>query len=115
MVYKLDAAGQETVLYTFPFGADGAPPEAGVIRDPAGDLYGTAGGGTANAGVVYKLDTAGHQTVLYRFTGGVDGPSLCGSDPRLGRPPLRDHSQRRHGERGRGVQTGRGGPGDRAA
>ena len=74
VVYKLDAAGQETVLYTFPFGADGAQPEAGVIRDSAGHLYGTTtGGGPANAGVVYKLDSTGHETVLYRFTGGVDG------------------------------------------
>lgn len=73
-VYKLDTAGHETVLYSFTNGQDGSYPEGGVIRDQAGNLYGTAqNGGTANQGVVYKLDTTGHQTVLYSFTGGADG------------------------------------------
>ena len=74
VVYKLDATGQETVLYSFTGGADGGNPYAGLIRDPAGNLYGTTvNGGTANAGVVYKLEAAGQETVLYSFTGGVDG------------------------------------------
>jgi len=74
VVYDLDATGQETVLYSFMGGVDGNYPEAGVIRDSAGNLYGTTYyGGTANAGVVYKLDTAGQETVLYSFTGGADG------------------------------------------
>jgi uncharacterized repeat protein (TIGR03803 family) len=73
-VYKLDAAGQETVLYSFTGGADGGYPVAGVILDSAGNLYGTTGaGGTANFGVVYEVDTAGQETVLYSFTGGADG------------------------------------------
>jgi uncharacterized repeat protein (TIGR03803 family) len=73
-VYKLDTAGQETVLYSFSVGADGANPFAGVVRDAAGNLYGTAYiGGTANLGVVYKVDTAGQETVLHNFTGGSDG------------------------------------------
>ena len=76
VVYKLDATGHETVLYSFTGGADGSGPVAGVIRDSAGNLYGTAyGGGTANAGVVFKLDTTGHETVLYSFKGGADGAS----------------------------------------
>ena len=74
VVYKLDTAGHETVLYSFTGGADGGDPYAGVIRDSAGDLYGTTfGGGAAGAGVVYKLDPADHETVLYSFTGGADG------------------------------------------
>jgi uncharacterized repeat protein (TIGR03803 family) len=76
VVYKLDAAtGQETVLYGFTGGADGAYPTAGVIRDAAGNLYGTtSAGGAANAGVVFKLDAAtGQETVLHSFTGGTDG------------------------------------------
>jgi len=45
-----------------------------VIRDSAGNLYGTTQlGGAANLGVVYKLDTTGHETVLHSFTGGADG------------------------------------------
>ena len=47
---------------------------AGVVRDSAGNLYGTADyGGTANAGVVYKVDATSHETVLYNFTGQADG------------------------------------------
>src|ERR1039458_9600618 len=73
VVYKLDRAGQETVLYSFTGGADGGYPHAGVIRDSAGNLYGTTPFGGTGSGVVYKLDTAGQETVLYAFTGGADG------------------------------------------
>jgi uncharacterized repeat protein (TIGR03803 family) len=59
-VYKLDAAGHKTDLYSFPNATDGSNPYAGVIRDSAGNLYGTTfDGGAPNAGVVYKLDAAG--------------------------------------------------------
>jgi uncharacterized repeat protein (TIGR03803 family) len=74
VVYKLDPTGHQTVLHSFTGGADGGSPYAGVIRDAAGNLYGTTNlGGTANAGVVYKLDPTGHETVLHSFTGGADG------------------------------------------
>ena len=74
VVYKVDVAGYETVLYAFTGGADGGNPYAGVIRDSTGNLYGTTlYGGAANAGVVYELEAAGHETVLYPFTGGADG------------------------------------------
>jgi uncharacterized repeat protein (TIGR03803 family) len=73
-VYRVDTAGHRTVLYSFTGGADGSEPHAGVIRDPAGNLYGTTyAGGTAGVGVVYMLDPAGHETVLHSFTGGADG------------------------------------------
>ena len=53
---------------------DGSVPVAGLIRDSAGNLYGTtASGGASNAGVVFKVDTTGAETVLYSFTGGADG------------------------------------------
>jgi uncharacterized repeat protein (TIGR03803 family) len=80
VVFKLDTAGRETVLHSFKGGADGAGPEAGVIRDSAGNLYGTtSAGGIKNGscpggcGVVFKVDAAGHEKVLYSFTGGADG------------------------------------------
>jgi uncharacterized repeat protein (TIGR03803 family) len=75
-VFKLDATGKETVLYSFTGGADGSEPFAGLVRDAAGNLYGTtASGGTSpfGNGVVFKLDTTGKETVLYTFTGGADG------------------------------------------
>ena len=74
VVFKLDRSGNETVLYTFTGGADGGYPLAGLIRDPAGNLYGTTnGGGASGAGVVFKIDKSGGETVLYTFTGGADG------------------------------------------
>jgi uncharacterized repeat protein (TIGR03803 family) len=77
VVYKVDMTGHETVLYSFTGGADGGQPLTPVVRDSAGNLYGTtSAGGTSGAGVVYKVDATGHETVLYSFTGGVDG-----SDP----------------------------------
>ena len=74
VVYVVDPAGKETVLHSFTGGADGGEPQAGVVRDEAGNLYGTTlGGGTAKSGVVYKVDPTGHETVLYSFSGGADG------------------------------------------
>ena len=74
VVFKLDTTGKETVLYTFTGGTDGGLPYAGVIRDAAGNLYGTTyDGGTGDQGVVFKLDTNGKETVLHAFTGKADG------------------------------------------
>jgi uncharacterized repeat protein (TIGR03803 family) len=75
MLYKLDASAHFTVLHNFTGGNGGDNPVAGVIRDSAGNLYGTTSNyyGTGGQGVVYKLDTAGNYTVLYSFTGGDDG------------------------------------------
>jgi uncharacterized repeat protein (TIGR03803 family) len=79
VVYKVDATGHETALYSFEGGSDGAEPYAGVILDSAGNLYGTTyNGGTAGAGVVYKLDAAGQEAVLYSFSGGSDGNPQSG-------------------------------------
>jgi uncharacterized repeat protein (TIGR03803 family) len=41
-VFKLDNTGKETVLHSFTGGVDGAAPVAGLVRDAAGNLYGTA-------------------------------------------------------------------------
>jgi uncharacterized repeat protein (TIGR03803 family) len=73
-VFSLDAAGQEKILHSFFGGADGRQPVAGVVQDPAGNLYGTTPrAGTDGCGVVYKLDTAHNYTVLYSFKCGADG------------------------------------------
>jgi uncharacterized repeat protein (TIGR03803 family) len=73
-----------TLLHTFTGAPDGAVPIAGLVQDPAGNLYGTTqqggitGGVCANSGLngcgtVFKVDPSGNETVLYRFTGGTDG------------------------------------------
>ena len=68
MVFKVTPAENEKVLYAFKGEPDGANPVAGVIRDSAGNLYGTTiYGGSAGWGVVYKVDRAGQETVLYTF------------------------------------------------
>jgi len=68
----------ESVLYSFTGGSDGANPEAGLIFDPSGNLYGaTSYGGASADGVVYKLtpnsDGTWTESVLHTFTGGQDG------------------------------------------
>lgn len=53
---------------------DGAYPQTGLVRDSAGNLYGTAvlSGGSGH-GVVFKVNPTGQETVLITFTGGADG------------------------------------------
>ena len=73
-VYKIDSGGKKSVLHSFRGSTDGEYPSAGLIRDTAGNLYGTTyGGGRSNWGTVFKVDTKGHETVLYSFVGGSDG------------------------------------------
>ncbi len=82
-VFKLDSSGIETVLYSFAGGSDGESPGSGVIRDAAGNLYGsTVNGGGSGAcpngcGTVFKLDKNGIETVLHTFSGS-DGQSPTG-------------------------------------
>jgi len=69
----------ETILYSFAGGNDGASPAASVVFDPAGNLYGTTRlGGPDGAGTVFKLariNGGWQESVLYSFTGGNDGGS----------------------------------------
>lgn len=74
VVFKLDSAGAFTVLHTFTGAPDGALPQAGLIQDAKGNLYGTTqNGGTFSDGAVFKIDASGHETVLYSFREGADG------------------------------------------
>ncbi|MGB7132646.1 MAG: choice-of-anchor tandem repeat GloVer-containing protein [Candidatus Sulfotelmatobacter sp.] len=81
-VFELSPNGSggwnETVLYSFFGGSDGADPDyCYVIFDSAGNLYGTTLYGGANGdGVVFELSPVGTswtETVLYSFTKGTDG------------------------------------------
>jgi uncharacterized repeat protein (TIGR03803 family) len=73
VVYKVDQAGNETVLYSFTGGADGGYPMGDLTSDSAGNLYGTTYyGGTHSSGTVFKVDPSGNETVLHNFEG-TDG------------------------------------------
>ena len=73
-LFKLDATGVETVLYSFTGGIDGGGPHGGLLRDAAGNLYGTTpSGGLRGNGTVFKLDTTGGETVLHNFSDQPDG------------------------------------------
>jgi uncharacterized repeat protein (TIGR03803 family) len=74
-IFKLDPAGNLTVLHNFgSFYGDGSCPFAGLIRDQAGNFYGTTEyGGDWGNGSVYKMDPEGNVTILHSFTGGADG------------------------------------------
>jgi len=73
VLFKLTPEGKETVLYSFcarggEFCTDGAKPDAGLVLDQKGNLYGTAvEGGAYEGGVVFKVTPEGKETVLYSF------------------------------------------------
>jgi uncharacterized repeat protein (TIGR03803 family) len=72
-----DGSWKEKVLYSFTGSSDGGGPSASLVFDSTGNLYGTAGGGTSQAGVVFRLTPkAGgswQENVLHQFTGNADG------------------------------------------
>jgi uncharacterized repeat protein (TIGR03803 family) len=76
VVFKLSPAGTLTVLHSFN-GKNGANPNAGLIADSSGNLYGTTffGGntsaacGTNGCGVVFKHSPGGTYTVLHSLYG----------------------------------------------
>jgi len=77
-----DAPWKETTIDAFP-STDGNTPDAGLVRDPAGNLYGTTmDGGTYNKGAVFRMTPAGNgkwnEDVLFSFNDPAvngDGPS----------------------------------------
>ena len=73
-VFEIDAATHTlTTLASFD-GTNGANPDGGLLRDAAGNLFGTAvSGGAVGGGTIFRLDAGGHSlNVLHHFTG-ADG------------------------------------------
>jgi uncharacterized repeat protein (TIGR03803 family) len=92
VVYELSppATGQkswtQTTLYNFTGGKDGGIPQASLMMDKKGLLYGTTyEGGADGEGVVFRLtppasgSTAWKEKVLWTFTGGNDGSEPSGA------------------------------------
>ena len=69
----------ESVLYSFNGGAfDGANPNAELLLDPSGNLFGTTlAGGTSNSGTVFELSPtesgAWKESVIHKFGSAGDG------------------------------------------
>src|SRR5439155_24208893 len=83
--------------------ADGKSPQAGLVIDTAGNLYGTTEhGGAFDCGTVFKLDTSGHETVLHSFTSSVGD----GVYPRAG--VIRDTEGKLYGTTRKGGASGSG-------
>ena len=91
VVYKI-TTGEFILLFSFDeSGAGGATPIAGLVRDSAGHLYGTAAdggmaydacpfgyaGASLGCGVVFRLDPYGNEKIVYRFHG-TDGANPYG-------------------------------------
>jgi uncharacterized repeat protein (TIGR03803 family) len=75
-VFKLTLAGSETVLYSFgSVPGDGHGPNAALVFDKQGNLYGTTSAGGVNPGAfhlydqgtVFKITPTGTETVIYNF------------------------------------------------
>ena len=86
-VFELSPNGSggwnESVLYSFQSGNDGADPSGGLVFDSAGNLYGTTDNGgsddagcldTGGCGTVFELSPNGsggwNESILYSFQGG---------------------------------------------
>jgi len=70
----------EILLLSFPYGASGGSPYAGLVLNKTGSLFGTSSlGGTNNFGTIFELTPPATQggawteTILYNFTGLSDG------------------------------------------
>src|SRR5208283_4080920 len=76
---ELQPSGRETVLHQFAGAPDGAYPYGALVRDQAGNLYGTTLNGGRykqcsigsgfGCGTVFKLDKTGKETILHSFGG----------------------------------------------
>jgi uncharacterized repeat protein (TIGR03803 family) len=92
------AGKTRTVLHDFCSAAecaDGADPEAGLIMDGSGNLYGTTqGGGAHGHGTVFELTAAGDEIVLYSFCSQAE----CADGGSPFAPVIMDQSGNLYGE-----------------
>jgi uncharacterized repeat protein (TIGR03803 family) len=77
-VFAVSPSATETVLYSFCAQSgcrDGSRPQAGLVLDAKGNLYGTTySGGAKRRGTVFAVSPGETETVLHSFTAkGTDG------------------------------------------
>jgi uncharacterized repeat protein (TIGR03803 family) len=72
-VFKVTAAGTETVLHAFAGGgSDGAAPQTPLLQGQDGNFYGTTPlGGASSAGTLFRVTPAGAEAILHAFAGGT--------------------------------------------
>ena len=79
LVRGAGATSTTKVIYSFAGDEEGEYPDTELVRDGAGNLYGSSVlGGDFGSGTVFQLAPDGSHTVLYSFTGGVDGAEAYG-------------------------------------
>ena len=75
----LSPTGAEKLLDTLPGAPGESSPYSGVIRDSAGNFYGTTfAGGAFGNGTVYELNPSGVQTFLFSFNQSDGGAPFAG-------------------------------------
>lgn len=80
VIYRITAAGDYSVIYSFTGGADGCAPVAALIQGKDGNVYGsTTTGGASGNGTLFSITSTGTLTTLHSFTGGIDGSSVYGA------------------------------------
>ena len=95
-VFMITPSGQESVLYAFGTNPnDGFTPQAGLVMDESGNLYGTTAHGgqlsgaickgpfTVGCGTVFKVTPSGQESVLYTFCPS-EGECSDGANPQGG-------------------------------
>jgi uncharacterized repeat protein (TIGR03803 family) len=99
-IFKLssrkDGTWKEQILYSFcPIGCSDGQSPTGIVRDAAGNLYGTTVGMGANGkgGTLFRLAADGSFTVLHNF---CDEPD-CKDGHQPGAPPLLDSAGNLYG------------------
>jgi len=86
VVFQITPSGSYKILHAFKGGSEGAFPQGSVVRDAAGNLYGTTTSGgvmdcstlKTGCGTIYRLAPDGTIAVLYAFKGGLDGGTPLG-------------------------------------
>jgi uncharacterized repeat protein (TIGR03803 family) len=82
ILYRLDPAGNFSILHHFTGGADSFAPDVSFV-DASGNLYGVAGlsplfsACTQDCGIIFRRDPAGNLEVLHTFNG-ADGDQPSG-------------------------------------
>jgi uncharacterized repeat protein (TIGR03803 family) len=77
-VYEISATGTFSALYSFNINKGPAIPQGGLVRDSAGNLYGTTEwfkkdfNDISALGAVYRLEPGGQLDVLYKYPGSGD-------------------------------------------